>query len=66
MNARRVVRIKYNREYGEYRVPGNNPRREEASASYTDDAEDAIGTASLMYGANVDIYIERKHVFSTF
>lgn len=62
---RRIVRIKFNRDYGEYRVPGNNPRREEASSAYTDDLEDAIGTATHMHGADCDIYINRKHVFST-
>lgn len=37
---------------GEFRVPGP-AGKEEAAAHYTDDKEDAVGTAKAMYGADV-------------
>jgi hypothetical protein len=41
-------------EYGEYRVPGPKGK-EEAGAYYTSDRDDAIATARLMYGEEVEI-----------
>jgi hypothetical protein len=41
-------------EYGEYRVPGPKGK-EEAGAYYTNDRGDAIATAKLMYGEEVEI-----------
>ncbi len=45
--------ITYNLEYAEYRVPG--PDATEAQACYTDDKDDAIGTAKAVFGADVKI-----------
>ena len=46
-----TITIRYDGE--EYRIPG--PDRTEAQACYTDDREDAIGTARAVYGENVKI-----------
>lgn len=44
----------YSRDWEEYRVtlPNLEPKREEAIAYYTSDAEDAIGTGAAMKGLN--------------
>lgn len=41
----------------EYRVPG--PDRTEAQARYTNDREDAIGTAKMVFGPDVKITFKR-------
>ena len=41
----------------EYRVPG--PEGTEAQAHYTDDREDAIGTAKVVFGSDVTISFRR-------
>ena len=43
-----TVTIKYIRDYDEYRVPGANGK--ESTAYYTNDKQDALGTARLTYG----------------
>ncbi len=42
---------------GEYRVTG--PDGTEAQAYYTDDREDAIGTAKAVFGTSISIKINR-------
>lgn len=42
----------------EYRVPG--PKGTEAQAYYTDDREDAIGTAKLVYGTETVVKIRKS------
>lgn len=41
----------------EYRVPG--PEGTEAQACYTDDKEDAIGTAKAVFGPNIKFSFRR-------
>jgi len=55
MNAQ--ITIQYNIDNNEYRVPGIVPT--EAAAIYTDDKQDAIDTARLIYGDDVTIKIRR-------
>ena len=43
LKVNRVVTITYSRDWGDYRVPAPDGR--EVSAYYTDDLEDAVGTA---------------------
>lgn len=42
----------YSKDWGEYRVtlPNLDPKREEAIAYYTSDAEDALATGAAMKG----------------
>lgn len=49
----RKITIKYHRGYDEYRVP--SPDGSEAGAAYTNDKQDAIGTAKAMHGDHVAI-----------
>lgn len=44
--------------WGEYRVPG--PKGTEAQAYYTDDREDAVGTAKAIYGQDTKVKFKRK------
>ena len=48
-------------EDGEYRVPG--PQQTEAQAYYTDDKQDAIGTAKAIYGQQVAIKFRRLRAY---
>jgi hypothetical protein len=48
-------------DWGEFRVPG--PDGTEAQAYYTDDREDAIGTARAIYGPDVRITFRSKRDF---
>ena len=41
---------------GEYRVPG--PEHTEAQAYYTDDREDAVGTAKQVHGKDIEIHFD--------
>jgi hypothetical protein len=43
---------------GEYRVPG--PAKTEAQAYYTDDLDDALATAKLMYGGKILVKIKQR------
>jgi len=50
--------IKYSKTWEEYMVPGiadGKPSYIEDHIYYTDDKEDAIGTAKAIFGNNVDI-----------
>ena len=52
----KVVYIRYNPEYDEYRVPA--PDGSEEGAYYTDDKEDAVGTAKNFMYKGQDIMIK--------
>ena len=52
-----IVTIKYSRQWEEYQVPG--PDGTEAQVCYTDDKDDAIGTAKAIYGGEVEIKFRR-------
>jgi hypothetical protein len=56
------VNIKYSAEYGEYRVPG--PNNTEEQAYYTDDKQDAVDTAKVIYGKDVLLTINYKSISS--
>lgn len=58
MVDKKIVTIKKNVSYNEYRVPGKSGN--EASAYYTDDKDDAIATARAEHGN--DIIIKFKSV----
>lgn len=53
-----AITILYNIDYEEYRVPGKNGK--EASAYYTSDKRDALGTAKEIYGYEI-FKIKRVH-----
>jgi hypothetical protein len=50
LKAIKALGLKVTREYGEYRIAfkGLSKEREEASAAYTTDNRDALGTAQSM------------------
>lgn len=55
------VNVSYSAEWGEYRVPA--PSGNPAATYYTDDKEDAIGTAVLQFSGGIDVYINGKLAF---
>lgn len=58
----RTVVILLDRWNEEYRVPG--PSGSEAQAYYTNDREDALGTARVVWGSTVSIRIKRVDDFA--
>ena len=54
----RNVTIIFDPDWNEYRVPG--PAGTEAQAYYTDDRDDAIDTALVIWGAGANISVQRK------
>lgn len=56
------ITVKFNPDLDEYRVPGKNQKRE-AEAYYTNDRRDAVQTALLIHGTNINIKVRRVENF---
>lgn len=56
--AKKPNKITITKTDDEFRVPG--PGKTESSAYYTDDREDAIGTARAMWGKDVQFSFRTK------
>lgn len=58
------ARIKYDAYTREYRV--TSPDKTESGAYYTNDLQDAIGTAAHMHGVDTEVVFNGKVLFCTF